>query len=96
VFCRKYSTGIAAIVKKCNQALNQLQRIQNAKEKAGLFQTKDNTTLDFEAATALNLEIAENCLTKIKGESMNQIVLDASKKKSLATLSIYKNKNNFH
>jgi hypothetical protein len=27
---------------------------------------------------------------------MNQIVLDASKKKSLATLSIYKNKNNFH
>jgi hypothetical protein len=34
------------------------KRIQNAKEKAGLFQTKeDNTTLDFEAATALNLEI---------------------------------------
>jgi hypothetical protein len=36
------------------------------------YQTKDNTTLDFEAATALNLEIAENCLTKIKGESMNK------------------------
>jgi beta-glucosidase-like glycosyl hydrolase len=97
-FAENIPQGIAAIVKNATEARieSSYKRIQNAKEKAGLFHTKqkDNTTLDFEAATALNLEIAENCLTKIKGESMNQIVLDASKKKSLATLSIYKNKNN--
>jgi hypothetical protein len=39
--------------------------------KGRLIPNKD-TTLDFEAATALNLKIAENCLTKIKGESMNK------------------------
>jgi beta-N-acetylhexosaminidase len=97
-FAEHVPEGITAILQNASAERIEASynRIQKAKEKAGLFNTKqeDNTTLDFEAATTLNHEIAQHCLTKIKGDYLNELVLDASKKGTLATLSIYKDNCN--
>lgn len=97
-FAEHVPEGIAAILQNASAERIEAsyKRILKCKEKAGLFNTKreESTTLDFQAATALNHEIAQNCLTKIKGESLSELILDASKKGTLATLSIYRDNCN--
>jgi beta-glucosidase-like glycosyl hydrolase len=97
-FAENVPEGIAAIVQNATDERieESYNRIQKAKEKAGLLIAKqeENTILEFEAATALNHEIAKHCLTKIKGASLSEIVLEASNKGTLATVSIYKNSSN--
>ena len=97
-FAENIPEGIAAILKNASQERieTSYNRILLCKEKVGLFKTTKevSTTVDFEITTALNFEIAQNCITKVKGESISKLVLDASKKSTLATLSIYKESNN--
>jgi hypothetical protein len=57
--------------------LKSYNRIQKQGKAGTHCKTRENTILKFEAATALNHEIAKHCLTKIK-ESLSEIVLDAS------------------
>jgi beta-glucosidase-like glycosyl hydrolase len=75
-------------------------RILKCKEKVGLltdkttFSNTETFRLDFKSASKLNKEIALNSITKIKGENLSQVVLEASKKGKLAKLSLYKNTEN--
>lgn len=97
-FAENVPEGIAAILKNARpeRIEESYNRIVKCKTKAGLFDStpESDTALDFEAADHLNLQIAQHCITKVKGEALNQTILDASKKRTLATISIYKDRNN--
>lgn len=51
-------------------------------------------TLNFEKASELNLEIAENVITKIIDNSNTELVFEAHKNNQLAKLSLYKSTQN--
>jgi beta-glucosidase-like glycosyl hydrolase len=73
-------------------------RLKKFKEKVGLLKeaTVPDSTLDFITAANLNRRIARKCITKIRDNSSTALVLEASKKGTLAQLSLYKsNKNLF-
>lgn len=71
-------------------------RIIKYKEKAGILsgETDPLGNFDFEKTAELNREIAANCITKIKGDSVFNSLSDAKKSNKLAKLSIYKNTEN--
>jgi hypothetical protein len=70
--------------------------MMKCKKKAGVFDKEEESTteLDFATASLLNRKIAQNCITKIKDNENTKIVIDASKRGTLAKLSIYKNTEN--
>ena len=70
-------------------------RIMQCKEKVGLFNRTNpvtpisHNTIDFANSTNLNRKIAENCLTKVKSDSIPFRIQEAKQNKTLAQLSIY-------
>ena len=71
-------------------------RLMHCKRKAGILDKNYTVSgdLDFETASVLNRNIAQNCITKIKDGNNTAIVLDASKTGNLAKLSLYKKTDN--
>ncbi|MBX9886752.1 MAG: glycoside hydrolase family 3 protein [Flavobacteriaceae bacterium] len=71
-------------------------RLMKCKEKVGILKTPkvSESNLDFETAALLNRSIAKKSLTKIKDTNSSELVLEASKRGTLAQLAIYKNSTN--
>jgi beta-glucosidase-like glycosyl hydrolase len=76
-------------------------RLWKCKEKAGIvsgqniFPKLSNTTFDCSKSDDLNRKIAQNCITKVKKDTMQSRVLESAKDKKLALLSIYKTNATF-
>ena len=76
------------------------KRILKCKQKAGImdsnvpFAALLKCDFDFETTSALNLKIAENCITKIKENHNSVTVFDAKNRGDLAKLSLYKSTDN--
>lgn len=66
------------------------------KQKAGILDSSRfiSGELDFEKTALLNQKIAQNCITKIRDNNNTAIVLEASKKGTVAKISLYKNTQN--
>jgi beta-glucosidase-like glycosyl hydrolase len=73
-----------------------LKRLMKCKEKAGILKetTTQESILDFATASNLNLRIAVKSLTKIKDTNSSELVLEASKRGTLAQLAVYRNSAN--
>ena len=97
-FAENVPEGIKAILKNASpeRIEESFNRIMKAKEKVGILAASTFTSgaLDFEKASALNLEIAQNSITKIIDLSSNKIAFEAHKNNTLAKLSLYKNTEN--
>ncbi|WP_264551904.1 glycoside hydrolase family 3 protein [Flavobacterium sp. N2038] len=97
-FAENVPEGIEAIFKNASpdRIFESYNRIMKAKEKAGLFSNETFTSgeLNFENASKLNLEIAQNCITKIIDNGISDLAFEAQKNNNLAKLSLYKNTKN--
>lgn len=97
-FAENVPEGIEAIFKNASpdRIFESYNRIMKAKEKAGLLNHSFSATgeLNFEKASALNLEIAKNAITKIIDNSNTSLAFEAQKNNQLAKLSLYKNVDN--
>jgi beta-glucosidase-like glycosyl hydrolase len=97
-FAENVPEGIQEILKNATAQRIEASynRLIKCKQKAGLFNQKEESTteLDFATASILNRKIAQNCITKIKDNKNTAIVADAAKRGTLAKLSIYKNTEN--
>ncbi|MFD1602953.1 glycoside hydrolase family 3 protein [Flavobacterium artemisiae] len=97
-FAENVPEGIEAIYKNASpdRIFESYERIRKAKEKAGLFSNENFTSgeLNFEKTSKLNLEIAENAITKIIDNSNSDSIFEAQKNNKLAKLSLYKNTEN--
>ncbi|KFF06296.1 glycoside hydrolase family 3 protein [Flavobacterium reichenbachii] len=97
-FAENVPEGIEAIYKNASpdRIFESYERIRKAKEKAGIL-SNDNFTsgeLNFENASKLNLEIAQNCITKIIDNGIFELACKSQKNNKLAKLSLYKNTEN--
>lgn len=99
-FAENVPEGIQEILK--NASLERMEasysRIMKCKNKVGIISGNTNPegSFNFEKTANLNREIAANCITKIKGDSVFNSLSEAKKSNKLAKLSIYKNtENNF-
>lgn len=97
-FAENVAEGIQEILKNATAQRIEASynRLIKCKQKAGLFNQKEESTteLDFATASILNRKIAQNCITKIKDNKNTAIVADAAKRGTLTKLSIYKNTEN--
>jgi len=97
-FAENVPEGIEAIFKNASpdRIFESYNRIMKAKEKVGLLNHSFSATgeLNFEKASALNLQIAENSITKIIDGSDTALAFDSLKNNQLAKLSLYKNTEN--
>lgn len=97
-FAENVPEGIEAIFKNASpdRIFESYERIRKAKEKVGLFSNETFTSgeLNFENASKLNLEIAQNCITKIIDNGISDLAVEAEKNNTLAKLSLYKNTEN--
>jgi beta-N-acetylhexosaminidase len=97
-FAENVPEGIEAIFKNASpdRIFESSERIRKAKEKAGLFSNETFTSgeLNFENASKLNLEIAQNCITKIIDNGISDLASEAQKNNNLAKLSLYKSTEN--
>tara|TARA_R110000868_G_C10906752_1_gene764684 strand:- start:296 stop:1894 length:1599 start_codon:yes stop_codon:yes gene_type:complete len=97
-FAENVPEGIQEILKNATVARieESYNRLMKCKEKVGILNSNSeiNTTLDFENAAVLNRKIAQNSITKIKDSNNTKIILDASKKGTLAKISLYKPTDN--
>ncbi|TDO70410.1 beta-glucosidase-like glycosyl hydrolase [Flavobacterium chryseum] len=97
-FAENVPEGIEAILKKASpeRIEKSFNRILKAKQKVGILSGNKFTSgeLNFEKASALNLEIAQNAITKIIDNSNSELAFEAQKNKQLAKLSLYKNVEN--
>jgi beta-glucosidase-like glycosyl hydrolase len=97
-FAENVPEGIEAIFKNASpdRILESYERIRKAKEKAGLFSNKTFSSgeLDFEKASQLNLQIAQNAITQIIDNGISDLAREAHKNNTLAKLSLYKNTEN--
>jgi len=97
-FAENVLEGIEAIYKNASpdRILESYERIRKAKQKAGLFSDVTFTSgeLNFEKTSQLNLEIAQNAITKIIDNDNTEFVFDCCESKTLAKLSLYKNTDN--
>ena len=97
-FAENVPEGIQEILKNATQQRieESFNRLMKCKEKAGLFNQKEESTteLDFATASLLNRKIAQRCLTKLKDNKNTAVATDAVKRGTLAKLSIYKNTEN--
>jgi len=97
-FAENVPEGIQAILKNASpeRIEESFNRIMKAKEKVGIISNLNFTSgeLNFEKTAALNLEIAQNSITKIIDNSNTTLAFDAQKSNQLAKLSLYKNAEN--
>ncbi|MGO4773593.1 glycoside hydrolase family 3 protein [Flavobacterium sp. W22_SRS_FK3] len=97
-FAENVPEGIETILKNATpeRIEESFNRIIKAKEKVGILSSNSFTSgeLDFEKASVLNNEIAQNCLTKIIDNSNNELAFEAQKNNHLAKLSLYKSVEN--
>ncbi|MBF4516150.1 glycoside hydrolase family 3 protein [Flavobacterium sp. ANB] len=97
-FAENVPEGIEAILKNASpdRIEESFNRIRKAKQKVGILSGDEFTSgeLNFEKASALNLEIAQNSITKIIDNSNSELAFDAQKNNQLAKLSLYKNVEN--
>jgi len=97
-FAENVPEGIEAILKNASpQRIEEsFNRIRKAKQKVGIFSENNFTSgeLNFEKASALNFEIAQNAITKIIDNSSTELAFEAQKNNQLAKLSLYKNVEN--
>ena len=97
-FAENVVEGIQEILKRAtpDRIEESYNRIQNCKKKVGLLKGISNilTPFDFDKTAKLNREIAKNCITKIKGENLKVILVDAKKNNKFAKLSLYKSIDN--
>ena len=97
-FAENVPEGIEAILKNASpeRIEESFNRILKAKEKVGLLNNSFAATgeLNFKKASELNLEIAENCITKIIDNQNSELIFEAQKNNKLAKLSFYKNTEN--
>jgi len=97
-FAENVPEGIEAIFKNASpdRIFESYTRIMKAKEKAGIL--SGNTTasgeLNFEKTSQLNLEIAQNAITKIIDNRNTELAFEAQENNKLAKLSLYKNTEN--
>ncbi|MFW0736877.1 glycoside hydrolase family 3 protein [Flavobacterium sp. T12S277] len=97
-FAENVPEGIEAILKNASpeRIEESFNRILKAKQKVGILAETPFTSgeLNFEKTSALNLEIAQNSITKIINNFTTEQVFEAQRNKQLAKLSLYKNSNN--
>ena len=97
-FAENVPEGIEAILKNASpeRIEESFNRIMKAKEKVGILSDDTFTSgeLDFEKTAALNLEIAQNSITKIIDNSNTEVAFQAQKYNQLAKLSLYKGVEN--
>ncbi|TPG41492.1 glycoside hydrolase family 3 protein [Flavobacterium pectinovorum] len=97
-FAENVPEGIEAILKNASpeRIEESFNRILKAKEKVGILSNPNFTSgeLNFEKASALNLEIAQNSITKIIDHSNTTLAFESQKSNQLVKLSLYKNVEN--
>ncbi|MEL1256128.1 glycoside hydrolase family 3 N-terminal domain-containing protein [Flavobacterium sp. DGU38] len=97
-FAENVPEGIEAIYKNASpdRIFESYNRIMKAKEKAGILSgnTAVSGELNFEKTSEINLEIAQNAITKIIDNSSQELAFEAHKNNKLAKLSLYKNTEN--
>ncbi|WP_394774687.1 glycoside hydrolase family 3 protein [Flavobacterium sp.] len=97
-FAENVPEGIEAILKNASpdRIEESFNRIMRAKEKVGILSEHIFTSgeLNFEKASELNLEIAQNSITKIIDNSNTELAFKAQKNNQLAKLSLYKGVEN--
>jgi len=97
-FAENVAEGIEEILKNASpdRIEASYSRLMKCKAKAGILDDQPSvpTKLNFETASLLNREIAQNSITKIKDNRNTAIVLEASKKGNLALLSLHKDADN--
>jgi beta-N-acetylhexosaminidase len=97
-FAENVAEGIQEILEKASPERIEASynRLIKCKQKAGIldYKTPVSISLDFEKASQLNRKIAENCLTKIKGNNNTEAVFEAKTKHKLAKLSLFKTTDN--
>jgi len=97
-FAENVPEGIEAIFKNASpdRIFESYDRIRKAKEKVGILSGNEFTSgeLDFEKASKLNFEIAQNSITKIIDNSNTDQAFESHKNNKLAKLSLYKNVEN--
>jgi beta-glucosidase-like glycosyl hydrolase len=93
-FAENVAEGIQEILKNASPERIQASynRLLKCKNKVGIISVSTNPVgkFDFDKTTEINRKIAENCITKIKGDTINESVFEANKRNKLAKLSIYK------
>jgi beta-glucosidase-like glycosyl hydrolase len=101
-FAENVPEGIQEILKNAtpDRIDASFNRLMQSKQKAGILDSKvplitlPESDFDFETTSALNLKIAENCITKIKDNHNSVTVFDAKNREDLAKLSLYKRIDN--
>ncbi len=97
-FAENVAEGIQEILKNATPERIEASynRIVKCKNKVGIISGNSSPTgsFDLNKTLELNREIAKNCITKIKGDTINSIVFEAKNNNKLAKLSIYKNTDN--
>ncbi|MDX6182012.1 glycoside hydrolase family 3 N-terminal domain-containing protein [Flavobacterium sp. Fl-77] len=97
-FAENVAEGIEEILKNATveRIEESFKRILKCKEKVGLINGtfRASGELNFDNASALNLEIAANSITKIIDNANHDVVFEAQKNNQLAKLSLYKNIEN--
>lgn len=97
-FAENVAEGIQEILKNATpeRIEESFDRIIKSKEKAGLFNENpiEVNALDFEKAKELNLEIAQQSITLVKGNPNSETVFQAKERGQLAKLSLYKDTSN--
>ncbi|MFH7014692.1 glycoside hydrolase family 3 protein [Flavobacterium sp. FlaQc-47] len=97
-FAENVPEGIEVILKNASpdRIEDSFNRIMKAKEKVGILSDINFTSgeLNFEKAAELNLEIAQNSITKIIDNLNTELVFEAQKNNKLAKLSLYKGVEN--
>ncbi|GGF24613.1 glycoside hydrolase family 3 protein [Flavobacterium limi] len=97
-FAENVPEGIEAIFQNASpdRIFESYNRIMKAKEKAGILSgnTSASGELNFEKTSQLNLEIAQNAITKIIDNSSSESILEAQKSNKLAKLSLHKTTEN--
>jgi beta-N-acetylhexosaminidase len=97
-FAENVPEGIETILQNASpeRIEESFSRIMKAKEKVGILSENTFTSgeLNFEKTAELNLEIAQNSITKIIDDSNTQLAFEAQKNNQLAKLSLYKNIEN--
>ncbi|TDD95100.1 glycoside hydrolase family 3 protein [Flavobacterium cellulosilyticum] len=99
-FAENVAEGIQEILKNASpeRIETSFNRLMKCKQKAGIIDsnTAPQGVFDFNVSSALNKNIADYCLTKIKDNLNSLTIFEAKNNEKLAKLSLYKGiKNDF-
>ena len=97
-FAENIAEGIQEILKNAtpDRIEASYNRIMKCKNKVGIISgnTYPEGGFDLKKTAHLNREIAENCISSIKGHDVNSIIFEAKNNNKLAKLSVYKSIDN--